>query len=1061
MKYLACIFIMILTLEGAGFSQVTERERPKEWENLVHGGRFMDRFLPIPVMGSLSSDTWGAANVVPRYIENGIEDMEWSYWGGNALKGPDGKYHLFVCRWQEDSRKGHMEWHRSIVVRAVSENPLGPYKVQESIGKGHNPEIFQLQDGRYVIYVYKGYYLAESLEGQWEYAKFDFDLQGKPIIEGLSNLSFARRPDGSFLMVCRGGGIWISDTGISPYRQVSEESVYPKVEGRFEDPVLWRTNIQYHMVVNDWYGRIAYYLRSKDGIHWKVDPGEAYLPGIARYEDGTEENWFKYERMKVLQDEFGRAIQAHFAVIDTLKHEDLGRDNHSSKHICIPLTVGRQIKILNREVIDCGIDSIRILVKAEKDFDPHTGIDFSTLRFGAPEEVNYGFGSRLIDMQESGSDLILVFEGKGNGLSEDNFTAKLLGKDKEGNLLFGYARLPWVDYPDAPASVPLVSAGVPVVATREAYDTIMVADFGALSDSRQNVTGVVKAALEEARKKENPLLYFGKGRYDFWPQYSEERVYYESNTSDINPKRLGILVEGFEKLVIDGGGADFVFHDRMQPVTVDHSKGVGLKNFTIDWDIPLTTQAEVMEVGDKSMLLKINREESPFVIEDGNIQFVGEGWKSPLRSVMEIERESRLIAPQTGDPGCCGRGWDWAHWEEESPGLVRIHKPFGPQRPEVGNYLILRHSIRDHAGIFIYHSRDTRVENVEVYHTAGLGILSQYSENISMHRVKMVPNPNKNRYLSGHDDGFHFSNCRGQISVSQCEFAALMDDPINIHGTSVRIMEKLSDNKLRCKFMHHQSVGLQWARTGEQIGFLHSVSMQTMAKGIVKEFQVLSPEEFEISFQEPVPENLEEGDALENLSWTPDAHIAENRFMSCRARGILVSTPGKVVIEGNHFESSGSAILIAGDANNWYETGAVKDVTIRNNVFAAPCLTSLYQFSEAVISIYPEIPDLEASEDKYHRNIRILDNDFYLYDYPVLYAKSVDGLEFKGNQLIRSHRFPPFHPRKYGFSLLSCRNVEISGNSISEEVLGKNILLEGMQIVDLSLGSGQGLELIF
>ena len=181
--------------------------------------------------------------------------------------------------------------------------------------------------------------------------------------------------------------------------------------------------------------------------------------------------------------------------------------------------------------------------------------------------------------------------------------------------------------------------------------------------------------------------------------------------------------------------------------------------------------------------------------------------------------------------------------------------------------------------------------------------------------------------------------------------------------------------------------------------------------------------------------------------------------MSCRARGILVSTPGKVVIENNHFESSGSAILIAGDANNWYETGAVMDVTIRNNVFGAPCLTSLYQFSEAVISIYPEIPDLEAGKEKYHRNIRILDNEFHLYDYPVLYAKSVDGLEFKGNQLIRSHRFQPFHPRKYGFSLLSCRNVKIAGNSLSDELLGKTILLEGMPVGDLQLGSEQDLDL--
>lgn len=449
----ACVLLLFPSVHSHLNAQIIERERPESWDMLVYGGRFMDRFLPIPPMGTLSSDTWGAENVVPRYIDNGIEDREWSYWGGNALLGPDGLYHLFVCRWREDSEKGHAEWPHSIVVHAVATNSLGPYKVKETVGKGHNPEVFQLRDGRYVIYVIDGFYLAESLDGPWEYGKFEFDPRDKPIIEGLSNLSFAQRPDGSVLMVCRGGGIWISDTGISPYVQVSEGSVYPKVEGRFEDPVLWRTNIQYHLVVNDWYGRIAYYLRSKDGIHWKVDPGEAYLPGIARYTDGSSENWFKYERMKVLQDDLGRATQAHFAVIDVLKKEDRSKDNHSSKHICIPLTVGRQIEIMDSARIDCSTGNIRVIIRAEEGFDPHTDMDFGSLRFGAPEEVNFGFGCRLIDTQEAGRDLILLFEGKGNGLSNDNFAAKLLGKKADGNLLFGYARLPWMDYPETPSVI--------------------------------------------------------------------------------------------------------------------------------------------------------------------------------------------------------------------------------------------------------------------------------------------------------------------------------------------------------------------------------------------------------------------------------------------------------------------------------------------------------------------------------------------------------------------------------------------------------------------------------
>lgn len=39
-------------------AQITERPRPAEWDHLVEGARFMDRFLPMPA-GKLSSDVWG------------------------------------------------------------------------------------------------------------------------------------------------------------------------------------------------------------------------------------------------------------------------------------------------------------------------------------------------------------------------------------------------------------------------------------------------------------------------------------------------------------------------------------------------------------------------------------------------------------------------------------------------------------------------------------------------------------------------------------------------------------------------------------------------------------------------------------------------------------------------------------------------------------------------------------------------------------------------------------------------------------------------------------------
>lgn len=185
----------LLTLIGASLlsvslcAQITERERPAEWKQLINGGRFMDRFQPMPE-GVSAQGIWGADSVLNRYVDNGIELPGTSFWGGNILQDADGEYHLFVCGWPEESPKGHMFWPNSTVYHAVSDNSTGPFKIRNSVGKGHNPEAFRLEDGRVVVYVIDGYYVADKEDSSvWTYGQFDFDARDRKIIEGLSNLT--------------------------------------------------------------------------------------------------------------------------------------------------------------------------------------------------------------------------------------------------------------------------------------------------------------------------------------------------------------------------------------------------------------------------------------------------------------------------------------------------------------------------------------------------------------------------------------------------------------------------------------------------------------------------------------------------------------------------------------------------------------------------------------------------------------------------------------------------------------------------------------------------------
>ncbi len=595
---------------------------------------------------------------------------------------------------------------------------------------------------------------------------------------------------------------------------------------------------------------------------------------------------------------------------------------------------------------------------------------------------------------------------------------------------------------------------IDVLSEKRVGKVIDVTDFGVRPDSGKDSVRGVRAAIEACRKHMPSTLVFPKGRYDFWAEHSDKIEYFESNTTDNNPKICPILLKELKELTIEGNGSEFICHGRMQPLTLENSRDITVRNLNIDWDIPFVAQAKIEKVRKDHIDIRINKKESPFEIIDGKIVFQGKGWKSGWWGCMEFEADTRIIPQQSGDSPL-GGGWNKYTAKELKPGLVRLDHDF-KRKPKEGNILIMRHSARDHAGIFICRCKDTVFENVNLYTAAGLGFLGQFSENITLRNTNVMPNYAKGRYLCGHADGFQVSNCRGLVVVDGCKFEGLMDDPINVHGTSVKIIGMKAPDTLVCKFMEGMSTGMTWGRTGEKVGFIENKSLETLGHGALKSYRKIDRDTFEVQFVAPIPKGVELGDALENLTWAPDFTVRNSWFGSCRARGLLVSTPGKVVIENNDFVSSGAAILIAGDANGWYESGGVHDVLIRGNRFHPSCLTSWYQFGEGIISIFPIIPKVDPGKC-FHRNIRIEGNHFDVFNYSVLYALSVDGLSFKNNTIKHNTKYKPWQGRKAMLTFEACKDVEVSGNKIADDVLGRNIAISKMDKAEVTVEAGQNI----
>ena len=331
--------------------------------------QFMDCIRPMPVVEGLSTNCWGAAAVGARDQGNGLEDRTmsaYSYWDGAVFKSEEnGRYYLFASRWEQ--AEGHWGWLGSRAVVSVSDSLWGPYEERGQLwpdwceGAGHNVFPFRVSETdplygegyRYAICVSDTrrcgeiangtLHIARSLDGPWEL----LDNGNGGLIRSTedfwySNVSIAVRPEGGYVAVNRWGFIVTADS-LGGFWEVKIKNLWSQFDVMkdrldfMEDGVIWQSSGLYHIVVNDWSARRAYYLTSADCVSWTIREGLAYTPeaDFLRYEDGTVNRWTKLERPNVyLEDGVVKAMT--FAVIDVHKEEDLGNDDHGSKVIVVP-----------------------------------------------------------------------------------------------------------------------------------------------------------------------------------------------------------------------------------------------------------------------------------------------------------------------------------------------------------------------------------------------------------------------------------------------------------------------------------------------------------------------------------------------------------------------------------------------------------------------------------------------------------------------------------------------------------------------------------------------------
>lgn len=460
--------------------------------------------------------------------------------------------------------------------------------------------------------------------------------------------------------------------------------------------------------------------------------------------------------------------------------------------------------------------------------------------------------------------------------------------------------------------------------------------------------------------------------------------YFCTNTARKSENRNGqryvaVYLKNKKNIVIDGNGATIMIHGKMTPFLFDNCENITVKNLVVDYHCPTMTEFTVLENNNGLCKIKIN-DECLYEVKRNNLIFKGETglngkpyWK---HGYIANKRHYKLLDPETKlFRDFSRKDMEFIFIKDLGNNILQCElKNKEVYLPE-NSIIQTRSIVRDQTGSLFNRCKNLYFENLRVKFMHGLGMVSQFCENVSYKNCDFTSA--ENRTAASTADFFQFSGCKGDLILDNIRASGAHDDYVNVHGTHLRVVRKNKrNNTITVRFMHHESWGFQAFQKSDELEFIRWDTLIPYAKTRVIDYKRLNDTDIRLYLDRPLPDSLILGkDVVENATWTPNLTVRNCNFGLTCGRGILATTRGKVVIENNIFKDVwGPALLIEDDCNFWFESGYTTDVIFRNNIVDNCDYIKMYEGSP-IIKYSPKVMD-ETSKEFVHGKLLVANNEF-------------------------------------------------------------------------------------